>query len=415
MNKICDASVDAAAHARIYIGRQLIIDSNQKLIGYELFYRHAGDATRAEFADDVVASAEILSNLLTHIGMGCLLGDNLAFVNVSPAMLKSDLLDLLPPSRIVLEVVGAKPSPWLLERCRELRRRGFGIAFDAVLPSAADAPLLKVADYIKLDVQALGLVGAGRAAEAYRCHAIKLIAAKVESAAEFLACRAFGFDGFQGFHFARPETLSTRAVNPAQARVIDLLNMIRTNKDLSEIEWAFKCDVALSIRLLRYINSVGFGLAQQVRSINHALTLLGYRQLYRWLSLLILAADGAAAPPALAKTALIRGRLTELLGQTLLDGQERDNLFIVGVFSLLDAILEVPMDRALEALRLPDNIAEALLHRRGIYGPYLDLTDACEGGDWRTIDGLCLRLGLSPSQVNEAQLRALAWAEDIPL
>ncbi len=401
--------------SQVYIGRQLIIDREQKIIGYELLYRHAASSNRADFDDEMAASAAVFSNLLTHMGMEWLLGDNLAFINVSPAVLASDLVNLLPPRRIAFEVVGATATPALLARCRELRSQGFAIVFDNLLPTSPHSPLLKVADYVKLDVQALGLKGLAKAMAAFAGQGIKLIAAKVETPAEFRACKELGCVGFQGYHFAHPEILSTRAINPAQARVIQLLNMIRSNAELDEIETALKYDVALSVRLLRYINSVGMGHAQQVRSINHALTLLGYRQLYRWLSLLILAPEGSQTPPALAKTALVRGRLTELLGQSRLEGQERDNLFIVGVFSLIDAILGIPMSKLLESLSLPDNIGDALLNRSGIYAVYLDLAEACEQADWPVLDALAKQTGLSAEQINHAHLHALAWAEDIPL
>lgn len=405
----------AQTASRVYIGRQLIIDHEQKIIGYELLYRHAANSQRAEFDNASTASTAVFSNLLTHMGLEWLLGDNLAFINISPELLESDLINLLPPTRIAFEVVGATPTAELLNRCRDLRSKGFSIVFDGVLPSSPQGQLLKVADYVKLDVQALGIKCLGQAKAAFKTQTVKLIASKVETPAEFRACKELGFDGFQGYHFARPEILSTRAITPAQTRLIQLLNMIRSNAEFSEIETALKCDVALSVRLLRYINSAGLGRAQQVRSINHALTLLGYRQLYRWLSLLILASDGSRTPPALAKTALIRGRLTELLGQTRLEGQERDNLFIVGVFSLIDAILGVPMDKLLESLSLPDSIGDALLHRSGIYGVYLDLAEACENADWSRLDHLSMQAGLSAEQINQAHLNALSWAEEIPL
>lgn len=399
----------------VYIARQLIIDRKERIVGYELLYRHAADATRAAFDDDLAASTEMLSTLLTHIGIESLLGDGLAFLNVPAAMLDSDFIDLLPPQRVVLEILGAAPRPSLSERCRQLRARGFRIALDNVLASPANAPLLDAADYVKLDIQRLPAAAMSVAVEALRRYPLQLIAEKVETPAEFRRCLALSFDGFQGYHFARPETLAARAINPALVRVIELLNMVRGNAEFDEIEAALKCDVALSVRLLRFINSVGFGLSSQVRSLQHALTLLGYRQLYRWLSLLLLAADDRSTNVALARTALTRGRLTELLGKERLEGYERDNLFIVGLFSLIDAILNLPMDKAIDALSLPDGIREALLHRRGVYGAFLDLAEACEGGDGNRLDVLARHVGLSPQQINEAHLSALRWAEEIAL
>jgi len=401
--------------SHVYIARQLIIDHEQRIIGYELLYRDAAETTQACFSDAVTAGTEVLSNLLTQMGVEFLLGENLAFINVSSAMLSNELIDLLPPSRVVLEIVGATPETELLGRCRELRSRGFRIALDNVLPTAQNIPLLEVADYAKIDIQRIDAADLRRVVPALRRFPLQLIAEKVETPAEFRSCKALAFDGYQGFHFAHPETLSVRAINPLQARVVELLNMVRGNADFAVIEAALKRDVGLSVRLLRYINSVGFGLSVQLRSTQQALTLLGYRQLYRWLSLLLLTADGKAPNVALARTALTRGRLTEMLGQERLSGHERDNLFIVGLFSLIDAILGVPMSKAIDTLGLPDNIREALLHRTGVYGTFLDLAEACEDGHWQRLDALAQKIGLTARQVNESHLRALAWAMEVAL
>jgi EAL and modified HD-GYP domain-containing signal transduction protein len=248
-----------------------------------------------------------------------------------------------------------------------------------------------------------------------RSFPLQLLAEKIETRHEFKTCKALAFSAFQGSHFAQTEILSARIINPAQARVIELLNMVRSNAEFTDIEAALKCDVGLSIRLLRYINSIGFGLSVQVRSMRHALTVLGYRQLYRWLSLLLLTSDGDTPNAVVARTALTRGRLTEILGEGRLSGYERDNLFIVGLFSLIDLILGVPMSKALDTLGLPENIREALLYRKGVYSIFLDLAEACEDGDWRQLNALAQKIGLTARQVNEAHLSALAWSSEVAL
>lgn len=399
--------------AEVYIARQMVIDGQRRILGYELLYRHAAGATRADFDNEAQAGAEVLSNLLTHLGFESVLGENLAFLNVSFSILESELLDLLPPSRVVLEILDSAPLPELLSQCRALRARGFRIALNNVLPEGAAAPLLAVADYVKLDIQELDPAALEAAVTALRACPVKIIAHKVETPAQYRRCKALDLDGYQGFHFAHPETLSARAINPSLLRVTELLNMIRRNADLAEIEAALKSDVALSVRLLRYINSAGAMLSQPLRSVRHALTVLGYRQLYRWLSLLLLTSNEKSRNPALARTALLRARLTELLGRERLEGHERDNLFIVGLFSLIDAILDMPMPRAIETLSLPAGFSDALLGRGGIYGPFLALAEACEGSDWERIGQLAGETGLSARQINEAHLGAMAWAEQV--
>lgn len=395
-----------------YIGRQVIIDRDQNILGYELLFRHAANATRAQFDDAFAAGAQVISNLLTQMGADWRLGDNLAVINVTAAMLDSELLELLPPTRIVLEVLD--PEAAALTTCRALQAKGYALAFnDAPGVPPAEQPWLELADYLYFDVRAQALAALSQRLAVLGKRRAKLIAKRLETPAEFRACLEMGFDYFQGHHFARPETLSIKTINPAYGRMIDLLNLVRTNADTADIEAAIKRDVALPARLIHYINSVGFGATRPVYSIRQALAIMGYRQLYRWLSLLVVTSASATTPPALARMALIRARLMEQLGQLRLIGTERDNLFVVGLFSLLNVILEVPMESLLQMLSPPDTISAALLHRQGPYGVWLELAEACENIDASRVDALARQLTLTAEQVNHAHLDALAWVEDL--
>jgi EAL and modified HD-GYP domain-containing signal transduction protein len=399
----------------VFIGRQAIVDKQQKIIGYELLFRHHAQATSAEISDDLSAGTSVLMNTLNNMGTEWLLGDKIAFINIATPMLESDFLDLLPAKRVVLEILETvEVTPELIERCRALRQKGFQLALDDFIYTPATAALLDVVDYVKLDLQQLGPVKTAETVKLLQRYPVKLIAEKVETHAEFKASKNLDIDFFQGFYFAHPETLAAKVINPAHANVLELLNKVRNNVDVKDIELAFKRDVALSFKLLRYINSVGFGLSCEIQSIRHAVSILGYQQLYRWLTLLMVTAStNEGTSPALMKTAVTRGRLTELLGQEYLEKQDRDNLFIVGVFSLLDAMLEMPMDKVMDKLLLPENITDALLTRQGIYGPFLQLAETCEGDDISRIEELALNLQLEPEKVNKAHLEALAWVETL--
>jgi EAL and modified HD-GYP domain-containing signal transduction protein len=384
-------------HEHAYIARQPIVDRQQKIVGYEL---HAGTG--------------ILANTLNNMGTDWLLGDKKAFINVGHPTLESEFLESLPAKHMVLEILEPEPTPEVLKRCRDFRAKGFTLALDGFEHGPQTTPLLEMVDFVKLDVQQLGPAKTAETVSLLANHALKLIAEKVETKAEFKTCRDMGFDCFQGFYFAHPETMAARVINPTHASVLHLLNQVRNNAEVREIEDAFKRDVALSFKLLRYINSVGFGLSCEIQSIRHAVAILGYPQLYRWLTLLLVTAGNEeSAAPALTKTAVTRGRLTELLGQGYLEQPDRDNLFIVGVFSLLDAMLEMPMESVLEKLALPETISDALLLRQGIYGPFLTLAEACEGASAARIEELTAQLQLEPEKVNQAHLEALAWVEKV--
>lgn len=397
----------------VHIGRQPVFDYNQQLVGHELFYRHAADAEEAVISNEFEACASIVANTLTEMGSASLFGNGLAFINVPPGMLDSELLDFLPAGRTVLDVTADSHSIEDLPcHFRRLRARDFRIALEDQLPGRRILPLLESVDYVKLDVQRFDFKTLAAAVGHYQHYPLKLVAKKVETMKEFLACVELGFDYFQGFHLARPETLTARTISPVQATVLQLLEMVRTNAGPAEIEILFKRDVALSVKLLRYINSAGIGLNVEVQSIRHALTILGYREIYRWLALLLLTGQGAPSP-VLVHTAVARGRFMELLGRNYLEGREYDNLFTVGVFSLLDAILEMPMSGALENLNLPENITDALQHRKGVYAPFLRLAEASERMDWEVIEKVSASLLMPAEKVSQCHIEALAWTESM--
>ena len=399
---------------RAFIGRQPILDPQQKIIGYELLFRSNGEDNAAHFADDFSAGAQVLVNTLSNMGTEWLMGDKLAFLNVTEVMLSSEFMELLPAKRSVLEIKGEiSPSPALLERLQSLHAMGFTFALHLAQISSDNEALIKLCRYIKVDLLSTPLDKLADIVATLKPYNLKIIAEKVETLAAYKRCKECNFDFYQGYYFAHPEIISAKVFNQSQATVLDILNMVRNNVDLAEIERGFKRDVALSFKLLLYTNSVGFGLSCEIQSIRHALSILGYKQLYRWLTLLIMTSNEDATPPALMKTAITRGRLTELLGHDIVDRTERDNLFIVGIFSLLDAMLEMPMEKVLDKLTLPEHIADALRAREGIYGPFLALAEACESADIQRINVLATSLMIEPAKVNEAHLQALAWVEDL--
>jgi len=397
-----------------FIGRQPIMDEKQQIIGYELFFRHSADAESAVFEDEFKAYSSVLISAIGGIDMQWLLGDKLAFINVNEDMLKSEFLELMPPKRTVLEILRTvTPSAEIIERCQNLREQGFRIALDNPQLSVETSPLLPCADYIKIDVQTLSSAELQKVYNQLHLSTVKMIAEKVETDAQFEDCKRIGFRLFQGFHFARPETFTSKVINASFDSVLNILNTVSQDGEIKDIEAGFKKDTALSFKLLRYINSVGFGLSCEIQSINHALTILGRKQLYRWLTLLMVTAGENSTPPALMKTSITRGRLTELLGESYFEKHDRDNLFIVGVFSLLDAILKMPMETVLEKIQLPENVSEALLTRSGIYGPFLQLTEACEDSDNKKILEIAELLQFDATKVNECHIAALAWVETL--
>ncbi len=396
------------------IGRQPIVNDKQAIVGYEFFFRNEADDTGTPFAEDIQTCARILSTTMDEMQESWLLGQQLAFINVDQVMLNSEFLELMPAEKTVLEIVHqVNVTPEIIARCEALKAAKFKIALDNPQRHPHLESLLPVADYIKLDMRDVSLEDAKALLRKYQKPTCKVIAEKVEQNAQFQSLQEAGYQQFQGYFYAQPENLSAKVINPSFEGVLHLLNLVSQDADNKSIENGFKRDTTLSYKLLRYINSVGFGLSCEVQSIGHALTILGRNQLYRWLTLLMVTAGNNSTPPALMKTSITRGRLTELLGEPFFEKKDRDNLFVVGVFSLLDVMLKVPMDDILEKLQLPEPIVDALTERTGIFGPFLKLTEACEDANSKEILHLAEMLQLNPDKVNQCHMEALAWTEKL--
>lgn len=394
------------------IGRQPIVNSQQEIIGYEFFFRNDHDGSHTPFEEDIQTCAKILSTTIDEMQENWLLGQQLAFINVDNVMLGSEFLELMPAEKTVLEIVHTiEVTPEILARCVALKERKFKLALDNPQHHPHLEVLIPYADYVKLDMRDVDTTQAKRLLQKYQTSTCRVIAEKVEQNVQFTSLLEGGYQHFQGYFYAKPENLTSKIINPSFDGVLHLLNLVSQDAENKVIENGFKRDTTLSYKLLRYINSVGFGLSCEVQSIGHALTILGRNQLYRWLTLLMVTAGNNSSSPALMKTSITRGRLTELLGEPFFDKRDRDNLFVVGVFSLLDVMLKVPMDQALEKLQLPEPIVEALTRREGIFGPFLKLTEACEDANNAEILQMASLLQLNPDKVNQCHMQALAWTE----
>ncbi len=224
---------------------------------------------------------------------------------------------------------------------------------------------------------------------------------------------AHGYAGGTGWFFLKPTRLPSSKLNPSHAQIIQLLNLVRNNAELKEIELALKKDVTLAFKLLRYINSAGFGASSEVGSFKHAVTLMGYEKLNRWLSLLLVNASQDQSAPALMQTAVIRGRFMELIGRHVLDKRQLDNLFIAGAFSVLDILLGTQLDVVFQHLQLPAVITDALLRRSGEIAPLLELALTSETGTIEQMAQQLSALGLTAEQCNSAQIEAVAFADKL--
>lgn len=397
-----------------FIVREPLLNSKQQIIGYELNWQQKN--TEALSDQELNELLEFVGEQLIDSDSGWMLADSLLFLETVPALFHAPALKLLPPERIVLTVRRSYlADESTLEAVKELRAQGYGICLRGADINRLDKTILGLISHIEVRLSATDFAAQAKMYAALKQSSIRMVARQVLTWQDFDACAALGLDTFVGkLHLTpRPEQNNQpKGINAAQTVILQLMELVRKNADITALEAVLRRDAGLSYKLLQYINSAGFGLRTPIQSLKHAVQLLGYSPLYRWLSVLLATASSSGYSPVLMETAIVRGRFAELLGVASLPKGEAENLFVAGMFSLLDRLLNVPMERVLATVQLPEMVTQALLTREGLYGPFLSLAEACELNSMLA-GSLAESLNISTADVNEAHLSALVWAKNV--
>jgi EAL and modified HD-GYP domain-containing signal transduction protein len=391
----------------VLVARQPICDRHRHSVGYELLFR-AHDREQALVVDDEQATAHVLVTSFADIGVRQLVGSRFAAINVS----RRFLLDVNPlpfgPKNIVLELLEDQVvDSRLLARLYELRAAGYTFALDDYHWTPGTAPLLEVANMVKLDVLALGQQGTEEELARLQDFRGKLVAEKVETEAEFERCLQLGFDLFQGYFFCRPELVSGRPLSTSSLRALQTAAEVANEKvTFEQLEAIVSRDPGLTVRLLRLLNSAAFSLNRKISTVRDALIMLGERNVRQW-TLLILLAGLPTSADELLPTALIRARLLEQLARQRGD-DEPAGAFVVGLFSVVDALLGAPMADVLQDVPLADDHTAALLRHEGPNGRALQAVIAHERGEqWDPS-----LAGAQIANFGAAYIEAVDWAAD---
>ena len=406
---------DVDASNMAVIARQAIVDHNRAVYGYELF-----DRSTASDAHTAASDAALLFNALSYAGTEALVGKKTVFINCTHESLAGGHLELIHPEKVVLEVPPLPDSATQEEIdqrvpvLQALCERGFRLALNQNALRKPYASWMPLASFIKLDLQTFKPELAGPLVKFASQYAkATLVAEKVETAEQYELMKDLGVKLFQGYWFARPSLVKATTIRPSQATIIQLINLVRQQASTDEIEDLLKKDPTLSFNLLRFINSSGFGLSCEITSFRHAVMILGLKKLFRWAALLLTTSRKDGTAPAVGQTAVVRGRLMELLANEFMSPEEADQAFVIGVFSMLDQMLGMPQASAVGLLNLPDELSTALLERSNMHGRLLNLVEACESGDDAAFARCAEALHRSNRQVYWAHLQALAWAESL--
>ncbi len=402
-----------------FLGRQPILDRKQALFGYEMLFRNASSGP-ANIQTDVSATATVIAHA-AHLGLEKVIGDALGFLNVDAEVLLSDIFVFLPREKVVLEIVETMPvTPPVLQRIVELDSHGFRFALDDVVANTADVQkLLPMMDFVKVNVGKVAPSALGSLVPQLKQHNKMLLAEKVETREQFDECHKLGFDYFQGFYFAKPVVMTGRKLSLSQLAILELMTLVTSDADNIDIERAVKRDVTLALNLLRLVNTPGVGAGRRIDSVSQAVTILGRRQLQRWLQIMLYAEParrGQSMTPLLL-LATTRGRLLELLAQRLRPGQRSaaEVAFTVGIMSLMDTLFGMPMPEIVAQMPVSDEVAQALLQRTGFYGELLHLSECIERTDEmdQEVMPALKQLALSGDELADMELEAFSWSDTV--
>lgn len=390
-----------------FVARQPILDRDQNVFGYEILFRNGVE----DFfnADPELAARSTLDSSLLY-GINTLCDNRRAFVNCTREVLFKDLITLLPPSQTVAEILETvEPEDRVVAACKRLKAAGYLIALDDFAPNDPRIPLVEYADIIKVDIRATRPEERAAMMRRFGSSKCKMLAEKLETPHEFYQARDLGYVYFQGYFFCRPELVVGREMPASQLHYMKLLEMVsRREIDLLELEGMLKQEASLSYRLLRYLNSPLFGLSLEIKSIRHAMAVLGEREMRRWIRLVVTVGAAEQACSELVLMGLARARFCELLSTRL---KTNSDLFLLGLLSVMDAILEVSQDVLLEQLPVDKETKAVLLGQNSSLRPLYQLMLAQESGEWEQSSNLAKELKLSDEEVASTWFQALQWAQ----
>ncbi|ARC92670.1 histidine kinase [Vibrio coralliilyticus] len=395
-----------------YIARQPILNRDKQTVGYELLFRDGPKNTFPEI-DPEHATSRLLSDhfLNTHYET---LGDKLGFVNFPYQSLINRVPTLFPSENFVIEILeDCPPTEELLDAIKDMAAKGYTIALDDFIPNKEWRPFLPYVSLIKFDIRLVPIEKAHAFMKRLEGSNIRFLAEKVETYEEFEQAKKAGFEYFQGYFFSKPEMISKKALEPSFMTVIQLLTEISKDEiDYKAIESLISKDLSLSYKLLTFVNSSAI-VQTQIQSFHQALVYLGEDKLRKFISLVSLASTQDSKPDYLYGLSIQRARFCELIGEKLQVELEPGQAFLTGMFSLLDSLLDKPLDVIVTEIPIEETVKLALTQNEGILGSILMLTEAYELADWEEVSDLSESLGLNPQDLSKSYDASVKWTADL--
>lgn len=412
-------SAQAAAPAQVlsikpfrYVARQPIFDRDEKVFGYELLFRDGFESTFIGDPDE--ASRATLDRSLL-MGLDVLCDGRRAFVNCTRDTLIKGLVTLLPSTSTVVEILESVPAdPDVINACHNLKQAGYMIALDDFVTNDPREPLADLTDIIKVDMQLTTEEQRAALVQKFGPWRCRMLAEKVEAQRDFTRARDQGFVYFQGYFFRHPELMSTHDLPANRLNYLRMLQEVsRPELDLPALENVIKAEASVCYRLLRYLNSAMFGFRSEIHSVRHAMSMLGERDVRKWVRVVAAVGAGQDKTSDLVLSALVRGRFGELLSPLVPHGES--DLFLLGLLSLIDTMLEMTMTDVLDRIPLDVATKAVLLGQPSPLRPVFQLMLAHESGEWDAAAALSKSLRLDPETIAGHYWQAQQWARELSL
>lgn len=398
-----------------FIARQPILDLHKRLYGYELLYRGAGDRVLGRVSGEQ-ATASLLSSAFLTGDIENISNNRLCFVNFTQELLEKNLPFSFPKNKIVVEILeNVEPTAKIVAVCRMLRERGYTLALDDFVYHRRFEPLLELAQIVKIDIRLTPLNTLVRTLNLLKNHKVKLLAERVEHDDEFVLANRMGFSYFQGYFFCRPEPIGIVEISSMKVNLLRLLaEVTKKGTSLERLRDIIASDVAITYKLLRFLNSAYFYRLQEVKSVMHAVAYLGEKELRRFIMLVIVSGLASEKPEELVRLVLVRARFCEALGEAMaLSARKCADLYIIGLFSLLDAMLDYPMAEILTKVPVGSLIKETLQGKSTLFTPFLRLVELLERDQLDGFGHIQQQLSLTDEQIRTAYLEAVRYANHL--
>ncbi len=403
--------------SRVFLARQPIFRSNMRVFGYELLFR-SGLANFCNTAlDGVAMTSSVVANSHSLLGLHKVLQGKRGFINFPQQMLNRHVPVLFSAKNTVVEILeDVEPTAEVIEACRLLVKNGYILALDDFEYDAKFDPLLKLARIVKFDVRAQSWDELQRQVEIVKGFNVKLLAEKVEDQEEFDQLKGFGFHLFQGYFFAKPQIIQGRDIPGSKLHYLQILQRLQdSSAEYDELAEMVSHDVSLAYKLLQYVNSAAFALRVEIQSLQSAIALVGEERLRQWVEIMMLSYMAEEKPHELLRLSIQRATFCKQICERLPGLASSRSGYLVGLFSLLETILERSMVDILAELQLNQDLNDALVSHSGMLGGVLVLAKVYERGQWNKVEKCCTMLGLASRELPEILAAAIAAANQIYL